>query len=65
MKPKTAERVALFLIPVATILAAIAVVRSDWIAIAAMTILIVGQVLNLRAIRRRREKADVASPRSA
>jgi membrane protein YdbS with pleckstrin-like domain len=53
MRQKTAERVALFLIPAAAILATIAAVRGDWIALAAMALLVFGQVLNLRAIRQR------------
>jgi hypothetical protein len=60
MKPRTAERVAFFLVPLAVVLAVIAAVRSDWIAVAAMALLILGQALNLWGIRRRREKSDVA-----
>lgn len=56
MKPQTAQRIAWFLIPLGLILAVFAAVQEDWIALAAMVILIVGQALNLWAIRRRREK---------
>lgn len=62
MKSRTAERIARFLIPAAITLAVIAAVHSDWIAFAAMVILIVGQALNLRAIRRRRAKEGAAPP---
>jgi hypothetical protein len=65
MKSRTAERIALFLIPLAGGLAVAAAVHGNWIVFAAMVLLVLGQALSLRALRRRREKAGAAPTASA
>jgi hypothetical protein len=62
VKSKTAERIALVLITLATILSVIGAIDSDSIALATMVLLVFGLALNLRTLHRQRGKDGAASP---
>lgn len=53
MKPETAKRIAIFLIPLGIVLGTIDLIRGEWIGVAAMVLLVFSQVLNLWTISRR------------
>jgi hypothetical protein len=51
VKPKTVERGALFLIPAAAIGGVIALIAGNWVVVAAMVLVVLGQGLTFRKAR--------------
>lgn len=61
VKPKTVERGALFLMPAAAIIGVIALIAGNWVVVAAMVLVVLGQGMVIRKARRRRAKAVTKS----
>jgi hypothetical protein len=62
MKPEITERLTWFLILVGAVLGVVAVVLTDWIILGAMILVVIGQGLNLRRMRRGRAGTTPARP---